>query len=83
MAFYWGYYYSSLGLLVHTSLGLSENGSEKARARVIHVHCTVRSALYNWPAKVEHWPADSNGFFNGKTKHSTEYGRVFRYIFDL
>ena len=22
---------------------------------------TCRSALYNWPAKIEHWPADSNG----------------------
>ena len=22
----------------------------------------LRSALYNWPAKIEHWPADSNGF---------------------
>ena len=44
---------------------------------------TFRSALYNWPAKIEHWPADSNGFFTGETKHSTEYGRVFRYIFDL
>ena len=25
-----------------------------------------RSALYNWPAKIEHWPADSNGLFTGK-----------------
>ena len=24
--------------------------------------CRLRSALYNWPAKIEHWPADSNGF---------------------
>ena len=33
----------------------------------------LRSALYNWPAKIEHWPADSNGFFNGKqgTVHNT------------
>ena len=32
-----------------------------------------RSALYNWPAKIEHWPADSNGFFTGKagTVHNT------------
>ena len=22
-----------------------------------------RSALYDWPAKIEHWPTDSNGFF--------------------
>ena len=21
----------------------------------------VRSALYNWPAKIEHWPADLHG----------------------
>ena len=26
----------------------------------------LRSALYNWPAKIEHWPTDSNGFFTGK-----------------
>ena len=22
----------------------------------------LRSALYNWPAKIEHWPTNSNGF---------------------
>ena len=27
----------------------------------------LRSALYNWPAKIEHRPADSNGFCTGKT----------------
>ena len=26
----------------------------------------IRSAPYNWPAKIEHWPTDSNGFFTGK-----------------
>ena len=40
----------------------------------------VRSALYNWPAKIEHWPADSKGFITGKLRHSTEYGR-FSYIY--
>ena len=44
---------------------------------------SLRSALYNWPAKIEHWPADPNGFFTGKTRHSAKYGRVFRAIFDL
>ena len=43
----------------------------------------MRSALYDWPAKIEHWPADSNGFFTGKTRRNAEYGRVFRYKFDV
>ena len=41
-----------------------------------------RSALYSSPAKIEHSPADSNGSFTGKTRHSTDYGCVFRYIFE-
>ena len=43
----------------------------------------IRSALYNSLAKIEHSPADSNGSFTGKTRHSTNYGCVFRYIFEL
>ena len=43
----------------------------------------LRSALYSSLAKIEHSPADSNGSFTGKTRHSTNYGCVFRYIFEL
>ena len=54
------------------------------RAKTIKNKVTcLRSALYSSPAKIEHSPADSNGSFNGKTRHSTNYGCVFRYLFEL
>ena len=40
----------------------------------------IRSALYSSPAKIEHSPADSNGSFAGKTRHSTNYGCVFSQV---
>ena len=43
----------------------------------------LRSALYSSPAKIEHSPAYSNGSFTGKTRHSTNYSCVFRYMFEL
>ena len=48
-------------------------GSDPA---VREVWTRFRSALYNWPAKIEHGPADSNGLFTGKTIHGRKYGRV-------
>ena len=51
-------------------------------ACVQHVYspgCQLRSALYNWLAKIEHWPADSKGFFTGE-RSVVHNMAVFSYI---
>ena len=67
--------------------GLSSNTQDAVRSycweRILVFERSFRSALYSSPAKIEHSSADSNGSFTGKTKHSTNYGCVFRYIFEL
>ena len=47
----------------HGSLTTKSAGIAAETGKQPHM---VRSALYNWPAKIEHWPAGSNGFFTGK-----------------